>query len=224
MADVVCRRGNRAAAVRLEELCNGMIAGRPIAVMCGYALETFDDDATASQLRAICGQHTHVSPTEAFTDGPDDRTRLEQITLLQQRARALDHMLAAERSPLSAIDAATATVYIVDDDGSVRRSLARLLTSVDMHVRTFSSAEAFLRDVDEKSSGCLIVDVQLLGMSGSDLQDRMARADWPMPIIAMSGSHDSQVEADALRLGATAFLHKPFDAQALIDAIARALP
>ena len=59
-------------------------------------------------------------------------------------------------------------------------------------------------------------------MSGSDLQRQMADAHWTMPVIAMSGSHDLQIEAEALRLGARAFLRKPFDAQVLIDAIAHA--
>ena len=120
-------------------------------------------------------------------------------------------------------DLTTPTVYIVDDDASVRGSVARLLASVDLRCHTFASAEAFLAEVGRASSGCLIVDLQLLGMSGHELQTLMANAQWRMPVITMSGSPSDRLEKDALRLGAVAFLRKPFDAQALIDAVARAL-
>jgi CheY-like chemotaxis protein len=225
MVDVLCREGNHAAAVQLEELWNAVSAGWRVSVICGYAMEDFDDDMSATQLRGVCRQHTHVIPAEGFTDAPDDRARFEQVALLQQRARALDRALARERPPLAAPQPAiaAATVYVIDDDASVRRSLARLLASIDLPVRTFDSAEAFLTDVADSSSGCLIVDVQLVGMSGPDLLARMTSAHWTMPIIAMSGSHDPQVEAEALRLGAVGFLRKPFDAEALIDSITRAL-
>jgi len=225
MVDVLCRAGNHAAAVQLEELWNAVSANFPLSVICGYAMENFDEDVSASQLRAVCRQHTHVIPAEGYTDAPDDRARFEQVALLQQRARALDRALARERPALPTPEPALAAamVYLIDDDPSVRRSLARLLASIDLQVRTFESAEAFLADVNATSSGCLLVDVQLVGMSGPDLQTRMADARWTMPTIAMSGSHDPQVETEALRLGAAAFLRKPFDAQALIGAIARAL-
>src|SRR4030095_8812267 len=104
-----------------------------------------------------------------------------------------------------------------------RRSLERLLASAALHVQTFASAEAFLANVDPNASGCVIVDVQLTGMSGSDLQARIAEARWPMSVIAMSASPDSQIELKALRLGATAFLRKPFRARVLLDAIAKTI-
>ena len=92
-----------------------------------------------------------------------------------------------------------------------------------MPVRTFDSAEAFLEEADTSSGGCLIVDVQLLGMSGTDLLRRLAGArQWP--IVAMSGADDTNVEREALQLGAVAFLRKPFVAEALLEAIARAFP
>jgi CheY-like chemotaxis protein len=223
--DVLCKEGNHAAAVGLEELWNTMFAGLGMSVLCGYAIDGFDDDVSAKHLRAICGQHTHVIPTERVTDAPDDRTRFEQIAILEHSARVLGRLLASEPPARTGAGPATATstVYIIDDDASVRRSLGRLIASADFRVQTFASAEAFLAEVDETSSGCLIVDVQLIGMTGPDLQRRMAGACSPMPIIAMSGSDDVQFEADALRLGARAFLRKPFDTQALIQAITRAL-
>ncbi len=145
------------------------------------------------------------------------------VACLQQRVRATETARAHQQTAQAAVAVATPTVYVIDDDASVRRSLGRLLRSVDLRVETFASAEAFLESIDRTAAGCLIVDIQLVGMSGSDLQRQMASAHWSMPVIAMSGSHDLQIEAEALRLGARTFLRKPFDAQVLIDAIGRAL-
>jgi CheY-like chemotaxis protein len=225
MVDVLCKEGNHAAAAWLEDLWNARFARPGISVLCGYAIAGFDDDVGATRLQAICRQHTQVIPAEGVTDAPDDRTRSEQIAILQQRARALDRMLAREAPASAGAGAAMATpiVYIIDDDASVRRSLGRLVASAELRVRTFASAEAFLAELDETWSGCLIVDVQLVGMKGPDLQRRMAGTYSPIPIIAMSGSDDPQIEMEALRLGARAFLRKPFNARALIHAITRAL-
>ena len=221
MVDLLCKAGNHYAALRLEEVWNTLSAGLPVAAMCGYAIDDFDHDVHATTFQAICRQHTHVFPTETFTEAPDDRTRLAQIALLEQRARALAHQPAVVARPDNRV--ASSTIYVIDDDASMRRSLARLLSAVDFRVKTFASAEEFLDLVDPDSPGCLIADAQLVGMSGSELQRRMASANWRMPVIAMSGSHDYQIESEAVRLGAKAFLSKPFDAQALLDAIARAL-
>jgi CheY-like chemotaxis protein len=224
MVDVLCRAGNHAAAVGVEELWNRICAGPRFSVMCGYGIQSFDDDLHANHFRAVCRQHTHVIPAEGYIDAPDDRSRLEQVAFLQQRARALAGALAHEPRPSIAPAAAMPpTVYVIDDDESVRRSMGRLLASMHLPVQTFSSAEAFLAEVDRASTGCLIVDVQLVGMSGSELQERMARAQWTMPVIAMSGAHSAQIESEALRLGAMAFLRKPFNTHALITALERAL-
>lgn len=219
MVDVLCKAGNFPAAIGLEELWNRQCASNAFSLLCGYAIDDFDEDVRGNQFRAVCGQHTHVIPAEGFTDAPDDRTRFEWVASLQQRARGLSAALARQPPAVAAIK--ISTVYVVDDDESVRRSLARLLASIDLRVETFASAEAFVADVDPSASGCLMLDLQLLGMSGLDLQTRMTAAGRHMPIIAMSGSLDPQTEADLLRLGASAVLRKPFDAQSLIDALAR---
>jgi CheY-like chemotaxis protein len=222
MVDALCRAGNPVAAIGLEELWNGLIAGRDISLLCAYELSVFDDDVRANHFRAVCRQHSHVVPAEGFTDAPDDRTRLEWVASLQQRARALAAALAGQAShPVEAGAITISTVYVVDDDESVRRSLARLLTSLDLQAHTFPSGEAFLAAVDSGATGCLILDVQLMGMSGSDLQCRMTNGDWRMPVIAMSGSFDAQTETEMRRLGASAVLRKPFDARSLIDALVR---
>ena len=110
-------------------------------------------------------------------------------------------------------------VYVIDDDTSIRRSLNRLLTSPNWTVRTFDSGEAFLAELGKLSRGCLIVDVELKGMSGLELVRQMTNAHPSWPIIVISGSHDEKTESEALRLGARAYLRKPYDLQALLDAI-----
>jgi FixJ family two-component response regulator len=137
-----------------------------------------------------------------FTDVADEG-QFERAVLLQHRAR-------------------TSKVYVVDDDASVRRSLRRLLTARRFQVETFESAEAFLTCVDVSPNGCLLLDLQLLGMSGPELQSRLGDERRPLTVIAMSGSHNPRLEVEALRLGASAFLPKPFEAHALLEAIARA--
>jgi CheY-like chemotaxis protein len=223
MADVLCRQGNHAAAQNLEELWNAHFPEPGFKVLCGYAIEDFDHDSQAQTFRAICRQHTHVTPTEDFTDAADDRARFEQVALLQQRARALD--VAASRRPVAVERDTTAEpmVYVIDDDPSVRRSLSRLLVVAGCEVRVFASADEFLGDPGRCDAGCLILDVQLVGLSSQELQSRLAGEGGAIPVIAMSGSHDPNVEVDAMRLGAAAFLRKPFDAQELMDAIALAM-
>jgi CheY-like chemotaxis protein len=221
--DVLCRDGKHGEALRLEQLWNQVFAGRGVHVMCAYSLDGFDDDSGADHLRKICRQHTHVVPAEAVVPPSDDRTVCEQVVLFQHRARVLGGLQAAGPAPGRAArtGAATSIVHVIDDDMGVRRSLARLLAAAGFRVATFASAEAFLENADASTIGCLILDVQLLGMSGIDLQNRMAEEHWPMPVIAMSASLDDRIEQDALRLGAGAFLRKPFDSEALFDALAR---
>ena len=87
----------------------------------------------------------------------------------------------------------------------------------------FASADEFLGDPGRAGAGCLLLDVQLVGLSSQELQSRLAAEPASMPVVAMSGSPDPAVEAEAMRLGAAAFLRKPFEATSLMDAIARAM-
>jgi two-component system response regulator FixJ len=111
-------------------------------------------------------------------------------------------------------------VYVIDDNARMRRSLNRLLTLSNWTVRTFDSGEAFLAELSTLSRGCIVVDIELKGMSGIELVRRITDSRLAWPIIVMSGSVDNNAESDVLRLGARAYLRKPFDMQALINAIA----
>jgi len=117
----------------------------------------------------------------------------------------------------------TLPICIIDDDPSIRRSIERLLVLNGFRVRTFASAEAFLAEGPDVVAGCLILDLQLPGVSGLELRKQMTSSGRAIPVIAMSGSTDERLESEAIALGAHAFLRKPFQAEALLAEVLRVL-
>jgi FixJ family two-component response regulator len=111
----------------------------------------------------------------------------------------------------------------VDDDESVRQSLKNLIGSVGLQVKVFASAQEFLGSKLTDVPGCLVLDVRLPGLSGLDLQKRMAEADIGIPIIFITGHGDIPMTVRAMKAGAVEFLTKPFRDQDLLDAIQQAL-
>jgi FixJ family two-component response regulator len=118
---------------------------------------------------------------------------------------------------------AETTVFVVDDDVAMRRSLENLIHSVGLRVEAFASAQEFMDSKREDVPGCLVLDVRLPGLSGLDLQKRMAEADIKIPIIFITGHGDIQMTVQAMKAGAVEFLPKPFRDQELLDAIQQAL-
>jgi FixJ family two-component response regulator len=118
---------------------------------------------------------------------------------------------------------ADAVVFVVDDDAAVRRSLDNLIRSVGLRAETFASAQEFLSSKRPDVPGCLVLDVRLPGLSGLDLQNRMAEADMEIPIIFITGHGDIPMTVQAMKAGAVEFLTKPFREQDLLDAIQQAL-
>ncbi len=114
-------------------------------------------------------------------------------------------------------------VSIVDDDASLRRSLRNLLISVGFRVATFESAEAFLETADRESTGCLVLDLQMPGMDGLELLRHLAAMDWRIPIIILTAHDNEETHQRSLQAGAVAFLEKPFQSAALLDAVRTAL-
>jgi FixJ family two-component response regulator len=114
-------------------------------------------------------------------------------------------------------------VFVVDDDASLRESLKNLIRSVGLRVEAFPSAQEFLRSKRPNVPGCLVLDVRLPGLSGLDLQKRVAEADIEIPIIFMTGHGDIPMTVQAMKAGAVEFLTKPFRDQELLDAIQQAL-
>jgi len=116
-----------------------------------------------------------------------------------------------------------ATVFVVDDDEAVRDSLALLLRSVELAVETFGSANQFLDSYDPAAPGCLILDVRLPGMSGLELQQKLADDGADLPIVFITGHGDVPMAVRAMRRGAVDFLQKPFSNQDLLDRVQQAL-
>jgi FixJ family two-component response regulator len=114
-------------------------------------------------------------------------------------------------------------VFVVDDDASVRGSLKNLIRSVGLRVETFTSAQEFLRSKPPDIPGCLVLDVRLPGLSGLDLQKRMAEADMNIPVVFITGHGDIPMSVQAMKAGAVEFLTKPFRDQDLLDAVQQAL-
>ena len=110
-------------------------------------------------------------------------------------------------------------VYLIDDDESVRRSLQGLLRSTGLDVEAFASAEEFLESENLSQRACLVLDIQMPGLTGFDLQEKFASKDTRIPTIVVSALDDAETRERARKLGAAAFFRKPVDGQALIDAI-----
>ena len=120
-------------------------------------------------------------------------------------------------------DAFTPTVFVVDDDPSVRTAVKRLLASVGLQCETFSTAAEFLIRCEHGVSGCLVLDVRMPGASGLDLQRILNQAETDLPVIFVTAHADVPLTVRAMKAGALEVLTKPFDDQALLDAVYQAL-
>jgi RNA polymerase sigma factor (sigma-70 family) len=114
-------------------------------------------------------------------------------------------------------------VFAVDDDLSVRSAINRLIGSMGLHVELFESAQGFLASKLPNVPSCLILDIRLPGISGLNLQRRLAEADIQIPIIFITAHGDIPMTVRAMKAGAVEFLTKPFRDQDLLDAIDLAL-
>jgi FixJ family two-component response regulator len=113
-------------------------------------------------------------------------------------------------------------VHVVEDDASSRKATARALRSAGYEVELHASADEFLARMPE-GPGCLVLDLELPGASGLDLQERLAAASNPLPVVFLSGRGDVPKTAQAMKAGAVDFLEKPVSASVLLEAVARAL-
>ncbi len=116
------------------------------------------------------------------------------------------------------------TVFVVDDDGSVRKSLVRLLKSMGYPARPYASAREFLDDWrHDPAPGCLVLDVQLPGLNGLELQEQLRASAIPIPIIFITGHGDIPMSVRAMKAGAVDFLAKPFQDADLLRAVQEAI-
>ena len=115
------------------------------------------------------------------------------------------------------------TVFVVDDDEDVRRSLGRLLGEVGLTVEAHANAEDFLEACDFESPGCVLLDIRMPGMSGIELHKRMLDQQATLPIIMITGHGDVTMAVESMKRGAFDFIEKPFRAQRLLDSVQAAL-
>ncbi len=116
-----------------------------------------------------------------------------------------------------------AVIAIVDDDPSAREGLSSLIRSAGLQVETFASAQEFLARSGAEPLSCLVLDLQLPGLSGLDLQKRMAEVGLEIPIVFLTGHGDIPASVQAMKAGAVEFLTKPFDDEKLLQAIQEAV-
>jgi two-component system, LuxR family, response regulator FixJ len=114
-------------------------------------------------------------------------------------------------------------VYLVDDDFSVRDSLSMLIETTGQAVRCFESADDFLKNFDPDQAGCLILDVRMPSMTGLELQEELARRDFAIPIIFISGHADVPDSSKAFRAGAVDYMEKPFNTEKLLTRMQEAI-
>lgn len=115
------------------------------------------------------------------------------------------------------------TIFVIDDEDSVCKSLSRLLRSWGFHAETFGSAEQFLERKPYEGVGCIILDVELPGLRGTALQDRLNESGVSMPVIFITGHGNIPMAVQAMKKGAVDFLTKPFDDETLLDAVGKAV-
>jgi FixJ family two-component response regulator len=115
------------------------------------------------------------------------------------------------------------TIFIIDDDISIRRSLADLLSSFGYNAETFAGSEEYLRREQFSGSGCIILDINLDGLSGLELQDKLLKLESHLPIIFITGAGNVHLSVQTIRKGAVNFLEKPFDEEELLNSIREAI-
>jgi len=115
-------------------------------------------------------------------------------------------------------------VAVVDDEELVRRALTRLLCSAGLRVNAFASGQDFLALWRDEPPDCLVLDLNMPGLNGLDVQRCLQQWGRPLPTVIITAQDDPAIRAQCLAAGASAYLCKPLDRQTLLDAIGRALP
>ena len=115
------------------------------------------------------------------------------------------------------------TVFLVDDDASIRHALGLLMETIAQPCETFASAQEFLDAVNNDRPGCLVSDIRMPGMSGLELQSKLAERGSSLPVIFITGHGDVPMAVEAMQKGAISFIQKPFRDQELLDCITTAM-
>jgi len=111
------------------------------------------------------------------------------------------------------------TIYIVDDDDAMRKSLSMVMRSADFESKTYATAQGFLNEYDQTGPGCLLLDVRMPGMTGLELQTLLPTLHIQLPVIIMTGHGDVATAVRAMKAGAIDFIEKPFEHESLLTRI-----
>lgn len=207
MGDQLCRQKKYAAALQIEGLADLLLSAEPdTSILCGYSTETFGSEEGVAHFGDIFSQH-------------DDVIRAERFVASRRPAVEVAPGLGVAGATDIASAGSKPNVYIIDDDPSVRTAVLRFLQAKEMNVLAFESAEAFLAQLPELPPGSLLVDVQLPGISGFDLLNRMAHDGICWPAVVFSGAHEEHGAAASAGLGPDRYLRKPFDPDVLLQAL-----
>ena len=182
---------------------------------------------TLHRLRLHLARSANISEIDSQIDQLYDiMMRLRWLAMTRPQADTSPTVVMANTVPARremAVSVDKATVYIVDDNPSVRRALSRLFRSLNHQVHTFPSATHFLSESPGARPACVVLDVRMPRMSGLDLQQELAKIAPDLPIVFITGHGDIDMAVKAMKDGAVDFLPKPFDNQDLIDSVTRAL-
>lgn len=126
-------------------------------------------------------------------------------------------------SGFAVTDASSPTVFVVDDHPSVRSALSRLLDSVGLRSEAFESGLDFLSRLQPEATGCVLLDVRMPGLNGLEVQQRLVDSECDLPVILLTAHADVALTVRAMKAGAVEVLTKPFEEQALLDAVQQAL-
>ena len=118
---------------------------------------------------------------------------------------------------------ANAVVHVVDDDDALRDSIAFLMASAGIEAKTYESAMRFLAELPRETSGCVVTDVRMPGMTGLELLRELKRLAPTIPVIVITGHGDVPLAVEAMKLGAIDFIEKPFDDEVLLNSVRNAL-
>lgn len=121
------------------------------------------------------------------------------------------------------MDSEKPTVFVVDDDDAIRRSLRLLIEDVGLNVVTYSGAQDFLDSYDPCKPGCLVLDVRMSGMSGMELHSKLIEMNIRLPTIIITGHGDVPMAVQAIKTGVFDFIEKPFRDQVLLDSVQKAI-
>lgn len=115
------------------------------------------------------------------------------------------------------------TVFVVDNDAAVRRFLRTLISSVDLEVETYGTAQEFLAAFRPKQRGCILLDIRLPGMNGLELQRELRERGVRLPVIFVTGHGDVRIAVHAMKAGAADFIEKPFNNDVLLERVQTAV-